>query len=94
MPFTSIYQAVLGSAGSESSEFLLALYLSADSPIRYRIRPYLQVTTLVNSLVVAMAATTGLEPATSSVTDWRALQLLHAAISAPTGAICIRLDFE
>ena len=45
--------------------------------------------------MVAMAVTTGLEPATSSVTDWRALQLLHATIfCSDWSLICVHLGFE
>ena len=43
--------------------------------------------------MVAMAVTTGLEPATSSVTDWRALQLLHATIfCSDWSLICVYLE--
>ena len=44
--------------------------------------------------MVSLATHTGLEPVFSTVTVWRINQLSQWAILAPTGAICIRLDFE
>ena len=43
---------------------------------KYRILPYLNGNHTFNTPMVAMAVTTGLEPATSSVTDWRSNQRL------------------
>ena len=60
----------------------------------YRILPYLNGNHTFNTPMVAMAVTTGLEPATSSVTDWRALQLLHATISNQWEEISSSLPFS
>ena len=61
----------------------------------YRILPYLNGNHTFTTPMVAMAVTTGLEPATSSVTDWRALQLLHATIfCSDWSLICVHLGFE
>ena len=60
---------------------------------QHRILPYLNGNHTFNTPMVAMAVTTGLEPAISSVTDWRALQLLHATIfRSYWSLICVYLE--
>ena len=59
-----------------------------------RILPYLNGNHTFTTPMVAMATHTGLEPVIFCVTGRRINQLSQWAILAPTGAICIRLDFE
>ena len=73
---------------------LCVLHFYTNRNIQYRILPYLNGNHTFTTPMVAMAVTTGLEPAISSVTDWRALQLLHVTISNQWEEISSSLPFS